>query len=220
MSAIPDESAVSAARYDSAPMHFPVNRLIADPRLEGVAAKAIWLVIPLEYYVLTRLDGGISVDSYVPAAAMALICVVAIIVASSIIALVYPRRESYANRVRSLTVSLLAIWGSSLALLALSYFVTSILSPSHVPHDIIEDFICRRWKCNVYPDITWQTFTGYAAYSMAAALLSAAAIRSISPPKNSLGLAGHERIAEPNIVIAAIAVAVVMMLLHSASTFS
>src|SRR5688500_18879444 len=107
-------------------LRFPVNRVINNPRLEGIAAKAIWLVIPLQYYVLTRFSGGFSVESYVPAAAMALTCVTVIIFVSWALALVHPRDGSYRLRGRGLTIALLMIWSAALALLASSYAITSL----------------------------------------------------------------------------------------------
>jgi hypothetical protein len=207
-------------------MHFPGNRLVENPRLQSIAAKAIWLVIPLEYYILTRFNGGIAVDSYVSAAAMAVTCILAILLVSSVIALVYPRTGPYRTRVRGWAIALLAIWGTSLALLALSYLITFF--QSDVPRDVIGEFICSRWKCVRYPGVTWQTLLAYVGYSFLASALITTVVRGVRVyvPTNE-GTAHSEvvpsstrpgRIVEPNIFVSAVIVATLMMLLHRAST--
>jgi hypothetical protein len=206
-------------------LRFPANRIVDDARLHGIAAKAVWLVVPLEYYVLTRLSGGIATDSYVPTAVMALICVLAILAVSSALAIFYPRGGAYRVRVRGLTIALLTTWGTGLALLALSYFASWWWLGE--PHDLFEDVVCRR-RCVHYPLVNWETFISYAGYATLAAGLVSTAIRffpvatqransgeraavSVTPPRT-------ERIAEPNLVLIVVIVAVVMMLLHRLST--
>ena len=39
-------------------MRFPVHWVLEDRRIEEFVVKAVWLLIPLEYYVLTRLPNG------------------------------------------------------------------------------------------------------------------------------------------------------------------
>src|SRR5262249_41167075 len=138
-----------AKTADQSFMRFPGNRLVDNARLEGAAAKAIWAVIPLEYYVLTRFEGGLAVDSFVPAAAMALISVLAMIVASALAAVVFPWGGRYVARFRGWAVALLTIWAIGLALLALSYFATFHFM--HEYHDVFGKLICDKWGCPRYP---------------------------------------------------------------------
>jgi hypothetical protein len=207
-------------------LQFPGNQLIDDPALQGAATKLIWIVIPLEYYVLTRFDGGISADSYIPAAVMALACVVAIIVASAIVSLVRRRGSSYAARFRGWTVALLTIWCGSLTLLSLSYVGTNLYDGVH--RDIVGTVICSLSNCIDYPTISWQTFLAYSFYSLVAAVLVDLSIRwahlhlgriiakffgdaeNVEVPK--------DRIVDPNIITSSIVVATVMTVLHRAST--
>jgi hypothetical protein len=207
-------------------LRFPANRLINDPRLEGVAGKTIWLVIPLEYYVLTRFDGGMNLYSFLPAAVMALICVISIIVASACIAIVYPPSCEYSTRVWGLTIANLSIWAGMLALLALSYFTTSLLLG--FPEDLVGTLVCNK-RCFRYPAVTWQTFLSYLIYAGLAALILSLLVRERPPedPRNdriskqsSTTESPSDRVAEPNILLAAIVVAVLVMLLHRVSTLS
>jgi hypothetical protein len=208
-------------------LHFPGNHLVGDPRLEGVAAKAIWLVIPFEYYVLTRFSGGLDVTSYVPAAAMALICVVTIMAVSALISVV-PWNGRYADRFRGWTVALLTIWGTSLTLLALSYFFARLHCSGC--RDFIGEFVFVHWGGAGYPGVRWQTFLAYSGYSLLAAVIVSVAIYALPLPKqkeietdappaaNEAIGASQDQIAEPNIILVAIIVAALMMYLHRAST--
>lgn len=196
--------------------HFPGNKLIDDERLQGLAAKAIWLVIPLEYYVLTRFDGGIDQNSFIPAAAMALICVLAMIATSAFVALIYPSTAYYVARVRGWTIALLSIWSAALSLIALSYFVTSYFNNVH--EDVVGTFICYHWGCSNYPSISWQTLVAYFLYAIVAACIATSSIRMTPLAHQPDGQIMHDKIEEPNIFVAAILVSVIMMILHRAST--
>ena len=225
MSGTPPNSNTAAYKICDV-LRFPGNQLIDDPALQGAATKLIWLVIPLEYYVLTRFDGGISEDSYIPAAAMALACVVAIILVGAIVALIYRRGGPYAARFRGWIVALLTIWSGSLTLLSLSYVTTDLYDGVH--RDIVGTIICNRSNCIDYPTVSWQTFLAYLCYSLVAAVMADLLIRMghsylgriIAKVFGDVGRVGapRDRIVDPNIIMSSIVVAAVMMELHRAST--
>ncbi len=199
-------------------LRFPGNRLVDNARLEGAAAKAIWLVIPLEYYVLTRFQGGLAVDSFVPAAAMALISVLAMITASAVVALMFPWGGRYVARFRGWAVALLTIWGISLALLALSYFATFHYMQEY--HDVFGKLICDKWGCARYPGISWQTLLAYGLYAVVAGILSAGVLNLTKDTSRQGDTPVQGHIFEPNILVAALIAAFLMMILHRASTVS
>lgn len=201
-----------------AKLPFPGNELINNGRLQSAVAKAIWLVIPLEYYVLTRLDGGIDLGSFIPAATMSLVCVVAIIAIGTIAAIVRPRTTQYVASVRGWTVALLTIWSVALSLLALSYFATSCVIGVH--EDIVGTLVCSHWGCTQYPNISWQTFLAYFCYAVFAAFATARLIRIIPQAAEPGVQTSQDRISEPNLIVAAVLVAAIMMVLHRASTLS
>lgn len=201
-------------------MRFPVNAVIGDPRFQRIAGKAIWLVVPLEYYVLTSFNGGIALDSYVPAAAMALTCVLAVAFTAALLAWAYRNPLDYRNRVHGITVALLSIWATAILLIATSYFATSMAG---APRDVLADFLCSRWPCVNHPRIIWQTLLAYFGYSLAAAFICSGAIRAIALrlgpiPPAATGVPAAEKVMEPDVATCAVVVSLLMTFLHRAST--
>src|SRR5262245_1156459 len=68
---------------------FPVNWIVDNPRLEGSFARAVWLVIPLQYYVLTRFPNGFGLEAYTASAVVALASIVALLAVSCILAVAF-----------------------------------------------------------------------------------------------------------------------------------
>jgi len=101
---------------------FPVDWILASRRFEeAVVRGCVWVLIPLEYVVLTRLPGGGGAND-LAFAATAVVCV-AIVLASGAVIAIYPRDAStYEERLRRLSVAMIVTWGVTLALLLVWYF--------------------------------------------------------------------------------------------------
>jgi hypothetical protein len=156
---------------------FPVNSVITQPGFDRFAVRSFWVLIPLQYYVLTTLPAGFSDDAYIACAAVALGVVLIFMASSGAVGAVYPKRpdgdNTYAERVRSLMIATLLVWSASLILLSCSYAVTSVRSK---PVDLIETILCGRHQfqmsCIDHPDVRLTSFVIYGVYaSLAAGIL-------------------------------------------------
>jgi len=144
---------------------FPGHWIVKNG-LDGVVVKGIWFLIPLEYYVVTRLDGGRAGSSYLPAAAMAVGFVAAVVASSAVIALVYPPDlRGYEQRLRSWSLAMIVTWGVMLALLSLSYFFGSYLG---YDGDVIESLVCSRWTCPRSAGFGWLAIVVYFIWAIIA----------------------------------------------------
>jgi len=143
---------------------FPVDWIEDNSALLEFFAKAVWALVPLQYYVLTHISGGFSYTDYVPAAVLALAGVFTVSVVSSAIGLLHlSDREQHA---RAWGIALLLTWGASLALLVLSYALgPAFLYPGNDTDDVISHYVCPIWRCPNYPDLGWKTFVIYLIYS-------------------------------------------------------
>jgi hypothetical protein len=148
---------------------FPVDWIEENPALLEFFAKAVWALVPLQYYVLTHISGGLSYTDYVPAAVLALAGVFALSIIGSLIGLISHRsnREQHA---RAWGIALLLTWGASLGLLALAYALgPAFLYPATVDtNDTISHYLCPIWGCPNYPGFGLDTFFIYLIYSILA----------------------------------------------------
>lgn len=201
---------------------FPVGGIVGNSRFEPWLAKAVWLVIPLQYYVLTRFPNGFSPDAVVAAAAFALFGVVSLFVLSCAIALIFHREgTAYEEQVRMWAIALIVGWAATLALLATSYAVASIIYALGGPElngDIIDDFLCNRARITycpgVYPAFDFRTMLDYFIYSSVAVGIIAMVVRRKHDNKE----ADAPALLEPSVFIVAAAITAVMTLYHGIST--
>ncbi|KWV58283.1 hypothetical protein AS156_36445 [Bradyrhizobium macuxiense] len=202
--------------------HFPVNLLVADYGLRRWVPKLIWLVIPLEYYVITRFSGGVSTESYLSAVIFSVICVLSFLLAGFVLAGIMPVRADLQSRRRGAVAALLIVWGTSLLLIALSYWLTHLFYG--YPKDILADLIFDVWPSGHSPHKpSFQNFISHLGYAALAAIIDSLVIRGISKLRLSGGSASEtaeeppaiEWIYEPNLAFIAVVVALLMMLLHA-----
>ncbi len=210
--------------------NFPVRQIAGSPRVVGAVARTIWVVIPLQYYILTTINQGFAAGGYLATAAVAITSVVAIVIVAGLASLLWFWRGRLADRIHSVAIALLAVWGGAVALVALSYFVTGT-EASHEPYDVIFRLVADRWPpTGENRDISVQTFSAYSLYCLAAATGISLLIRGVS------GLAGRREqkdaratdagegdrrtiaaLPEPNVVIIALISGALMMVLYRVS---
>lgn len=197
------------AQYDW--LHFPYHRLVGNRKLEAVTARVIWLAIPLEYYVLTRIPGGLRNVHAVAVVLVSLLAVMGVLAISVVIAALSGPRVNFNERLQGWSVSLVLNWVVAVFLLALGYLLSA--SPND---DVVHQFLSERLKLNIalgnYPHILDpQTFVVYLIYSaVALGLVMAIAHRFGSGADDSARVA-------PNVLVLAPLTALLMMLLHGAT---
>ncbi|MGY2811998.1 hypothetical protein [Bradyrhizobium sp. USDA 4506] len=201
---------------------FPVNLLVAGYGLRRWVPKLIWLVIPLEYYVITRFAGGVSTESYLSAVIFSVICVLSFLLAGFVLAGILPARVDLQSRRRGAVAALLIVWGTSLLLLALSYWLTHLWYG--YPEDILADLVYYVWPSGHSPHKPGpQNFISHFGYAALAAIIDSLVIHGISKlrlsGRSAFGTAERspaiEWIYEPNLVFIAVVVALLMMFLHA-----
>jgi hypothetical protein len=149
------------------PTQFPVQWILKD---SSRVAKFVWLLIPLQYYVLTTFPGGFKTDAYVPSAVMTLFCFIAIFGSSCCLG-IFPLKgtREYAERVRLWAISLIVTWAVSLGLLAVLYFVGL---RNKLNTDVIGACLCKYLDCqDGYPSFQLSTLLSYFIYSIIASLM-------------------------------------------------
>lgn len=203
---------------------FPVDWIVDNPNLEGFFARAVWLVIPLQYYVLTRFPNGFGLDDYTPSAVMALASIVALLAASCVLAFVFGwserkhdqnTKERYTAQVRIWAITLIVTWAATLALLALSYAIGLHLG---LDADVVGHMLCQKLDCqHGYPTFEFPTIFSYATYScLALAMIVGAA--HLTPKRNSRPNESKSTLTGPNVLVVLVVVTALMTLLHGIST--
>lgn len=106
---------------------FPSRWAVGSVWAEGFLARLLWLLVPLQYLVLTNLPRALSGDDVIPAVALSLMSVAVIFVLSYGIALLVsvtrqqsPQHEILSARVRMWVVALMIGTAAAYLLLALS----------------------------------------------------------------------------------------------------
>lgn len=113
---------------------FPARWAVESAGAEGIFARLLWLLVPLQYYVLTNLPHGLSGDDVIPAVALSLMSVVVIFVLSYAVAWLVsvvrpqdPKRDIFSGRVRMWVVALMIGTAAGYLLLALSLAAANAL---------------------------------------------------------------------------------------------
>lgn len=221
---------------------FPTRLIVDNPRIASWTAKAIWLLIPLQYYVLTAIQLGFRGEAFTPTASVLLIAILAIFIVSYAVATLgfvkdtlSDKEAGRAARARVWSTALLMTWGASLALYAAALGFTWLLeSASAGAIDLRErDFVNYLLR---YPWLKFTTeplFTTekdplgllvvsliYSAAAVAIVVLLFRALRrakKLNPPQ----VAGekdeprHVPAPDPNIFVVALVNTVLMTLLFS-----
>jgi len=114
---------------------FPARWAVGSAAAERIFARLLWLLVPLQYYVVTHEARGLSADDLIPAVALSLMSVVVIFILSCVFAwfasVLWPLDPSHGDtltgRVRMWVVSLMICTAGSYLLMALSLAATRAL---------------------------------------------------------------------------------------------
>ena len=217
------EVEVQQARQETS-MHnmprFPVGWIVDHPSIERGIVRAVWFVIPLEYYLLITFSNGFEVSDFGAAAAVALIFLLVLFAISSLLALLFTRKNGdFDPLLRIWSITLIVTWSASLTLLAFSTFISThlkSLSPVlRLDFDVVTHLVCVTfWSClRTPPALTWQTFVIYLFYTAIALTLILFASRRLDRDRRrSEALSGHS---EPNLIAVCLVNAAIMTVFHT-----
>jgi hypothetical protein len=110
------------ARLVSVLARFPNDRILGDPAFERRVMNLVWIVVPLQYYLFTRISGGMRGDEWFSIALTVLMCIFLVLGVSAVVALIpsIARHLPYAERLRAWSLALITNWAVAVCLLALS----------------------------------------------------------------------------------------------------
>lgn len=189
----------------------PVNKLLQTKWMQQIFPKLLWLVVPLQYYYAQQLPAGFGLESYLPSAALVIVLVASMVCVAGVIAIGYPRSKYYYDAARSLVSSMLGTWGFALALVCLSSSLTG--GRSSRPDDVVRDFLCPRepasWVKKACDSELMQPVLVYFVYALASAVLLTMLIHGCARIKAERN-EDYRPLQEPNLVVVAIAVAMLM----------
>lgn len=189
---------------------FPVNALLADRRMQRFFPKLLWLVVPGAYYYVMIVSNGFGRVGLIPAAALVILLVISVVVSAGLLAAVLRLfgNAGYFDVARSWIVTLLGTWAMALALECLSWYATGRLDPGNPVNVVsvqlcsLSHQFCAGWLAGVL---------AHAIYALVGAVLLAAIIRLIARALPATGrVPAFERVPEPRILPAAIAVGLLM----------
>jgi hypothetical protein len=128
---------------------FPARWALESASAERNFARLLWLLVPLQYYVVTNLGHGLSADDLIPAVSITLISVVVIFFLSCIAAWFASwwsppdpgKGDTLTGRVRMWVVALMICTAASYFLLALSLAVTHVAVSfgATIYYDVVTD---------------------------------------------------------------------------------
>jgi hypothetical protein len=192
---------------------FPVRWILEHPRIEYWTVKAVWFVIPLEYYLVTSFSGGFNKSDFGATSIFALLYLMVLFVASSLIAIAGGSGE-FDRRVRIWSIALIVTWGASLALVAFANFLSTLVG---LGNDFVGAIVCRSGCTPDYPAFRPQTFLVYAIYSSAALAILCAAPRYIRAKRASSPslFPVDVRWREPDVVTIGFLNAIIMTAMHA-----
>jgi hypothetical protein len=204
-------------------LRFPSNWVVAWRGTESFFSKAVWLVIPIQYYVLDQLSGGLR-GAYVASAVVALVSIAALFAVSCLAALVYYRKRPggdgpakerpgfgtwYALGVRTWAIALIVTWATAHLVLWVSYLLGTSRG------DFLYSALCGVGRCTeIYPAWDRITFVVYLIYTSIAVLLLVA----ISYGWLTGALPKPSPIPEPSIFVVIPLIAVLMVLINGGTT--
>ncbi len=150
-----------AGWYDKVP-RFPILWILDNSRIESGIVKAVWFVIPLEYYLVTTSSAGFPTSAFGAAAIFVLLYVILLFGISCLLATIGGKRF-YERRLRVWSISLIVTWGTTVILVAVSRFVSNLRGPHN---DLVAEAVCRRMSCvPEYPAPNGPTILIYFVYS-------------------------------------------------------
>lgn len=190
-------------------LEFPFQSIVARRSFEQLAARFVWLSLPLEYFILTQFPGGVG-GGLAPIVVVALITIMAMVAISCITAFVQARDgQPYPVRIRVWTVTLMLQWVMTLALLAAGYVIGRRLDPT-VNNDVVYLVLRGVPSWNSYPAIfDPRTFAVYTCYSFLAAILIRMAARFLGKKEFK-----EDSPRGPNLLVVVPLTAAIMMVMH------
>jgi hypothetical protein len=199
---------------------FPVSWIVERPSIERGFVRAVWFVIPLEYYLLTTFSNGFEVSDFSAATAVSLIYLLVLFALSSCLAGAWTRRKGdFDPLLRIWSITLIVTWSASLTLLALFTYVSvhlKYLTPFlGMDYDVVTHLVCEVFaSClRTPPALTWQTFVIYAVYTSAAlASIVYASRRFNQEGQTSVALGGYQ---EPNLIFVCLINAAIMTVFNT-----
>lgn len=188
----------------------PINKLLRTQWMQQIFPKLLWLVVPLQYYYAQQLPAGFNLESYLPSAALVIVLVASMVCAAGLIAVLYPSSDYYYDAARSLVSSMLGTWAFALALICLSFWLSGWAAR---PSDVVQDFLCPRepgpWIRAACDSRLVRPVLVNLVYALAGAVLLTMLIHGCARIKAERN-EDYRPLREPNLVVVAIAVAVLM----------
>jgi hypothetical protein len=188
----------------------PINKLLRTRWMQQVFPKLLWLVVPLQYYHARQLPAGFNIDSYLPSAALVVVLVASMVCAAGIIAIKYPRSDYYYDAARSLVSSMLGTWAFALALVCLSFWLTGWSSRQR---DVVQDLLCPLQPAPLLQSLCDAKLVRHMLVYSVYALIGAALLTMLIHGCARIKAARNDNfrpLQEPNLVVVAIAVGVLM----------
>ncbi|NUU41563.1 hypothetical protein [Tardiphaga robiniae] len=208
------------------PLNFPAYWVVENAKVEDFFAKLIWLIVPLQYVLLTRIAGGLNSDDYMVAALLSLSSIVLLLIAGSatagiVIVIIKRARGNYQQVARMWMVTLLICWAGANVLYAISIFYGERLEwDGDIVGEFLRDWMGHRlkipWSLGPLPGPNWPTFLSYVTFAyLAVAICFLARIlhRRFSPSDRE-----SPPLPEPDLVWPGVVVAGVMMLIMVVAT--
>jgi hypothetical protein len=160
--------------------------------LERLIMIWVWLVVPLQYYVFTRIPGGMQWQEVFSMALAVSLSVLLVFLCSSILAIVPSRQigAAYSDRVRAWSLAIITNWSAAVSLLAISYLAGTYLKRPN--QDLLQILLCYPktsialptpgsivpFPCENYPEFAVDTYIIYLLYSSLALVLLLATVVS------------------------------------------
>jgi hypothetical protein len=210
------EAPTSAARVF---FRYPNDLILGELKLERLMMIWVWLAVPLQYYVFTRIPGGMRWEEVFSMALTVMLSILAIFLISTVIA-IFPFKDvspEYSGRVRAWSLAVITNSTAAVTLIAASYLISGLL---HAPNkDLLQVLACDQlevFRCADYPRLTSiETYIIYFGYSLIAVSVVIAIVLSASKTT------GHRiQIPAPRTVFVPIVTAIVLAVLYSSTKLS
>ncbi|MGA7997796.1 MAG: hypothetical protein WCA28_23225 [Bradyrhizobium sp.] len=205
---------------------FPVRWAVESAAAERIFSRLLWLLVPLQYYVVTHIGRGFSPDDLIPAVLLSLISVVVIFVLSCAAAwLASPldetRDDSWTGRVRMWVVALMICTAACYLLLALSLVATHVAIDHGVRiyGDLVTDRLMWLLRICGLSRETMETLD-LPLLALANLIYAFAALLGIALLHRALrrGAASPSSTQEPGMISVGVVVAVVMTVANALAT--
>ncbi|SHG35098.1 hypothetical protein [Bradyrhizobium erythrophlei] len=195
---------------------FPAGWAVESAFSERFSARLIWLLVPLQYYALTHIAGGVGAGDLLSVIVLTMTSFIALFFLSFLLANFVAWRNPDQDK-RTLTrmwmIALMMGTTCAYAVFALSLWIGILRG---LTADIVGDFLFWQSSDGVrIPGLNWQTVASYLIYSLIAMLL----ILSIRLMSWTITSRHRSGLVEPPFVVVAVFVAAVMSGINIFATF-